>query len=198
METLINLLVVTKPMAESIEQILAKEPHITRIESPEQWQFPNIDYSLWASAKRKNVKECIEIFQDFLRGPYIVDDFESSHNERRQWRSDMSQKYVWFHDYYNTNALRGGDHWIRYLLLRDIVLEGYCGKQKKLKQYIQHVRDCIPEKYDSKSSEEKVRFVKEYKQRLYGVLQFISEDKTLPQRILDYVSGFIGRFRNCI
>jgi hypothetical protein len=73
------------------------------------------------------------------------------------------------------------------------IQKGYRGNATKLKEMVQEIedlqhkefcsgKDYYHREYDLKTAEEKVKFVKECKQKVYDIILFISEDETPFQR----------------
>ena len=72
---------------ESIEEILSADPHVIEVIPGEEWDFPEIDYSLF-DPEAKLVQRSIEYLQEALSSHYILDDF-TDHWERRGWKQQM-------------------------------------------------------------------------------------------------------------
>lgn len=160
----------------SMREILEKEEHIVEIIPGENWEFHDIDYSSF------EVDDYfLEILQDFLKGPYIVDDFDN-HRERMKWRKEMESKYKEFADYYRTNSLKyqsvikitDSDGSVLNYLFK----EPYTGEEKEnmesLKNKITDLYISLNE-YDALGSiEKKIEYVKTLKERAYEFLEFLS------------------------
>jgi len=182
-------------MEKSNVDILRDEPHIVRIEEPEEWSFHPISLKLWKRDNRKNVEEVIQLLQEYLGMYYIVDDFEN-HSERRRWRASMKQKYDWFYDLYQgKNALGGNFVSVMQLHIAHFRTD-YRGDVEGLKQLINNVAKFKDRGYDELPTEEKVKFVKDYKRQIYAVLDFLSKDSPpYPKGVLQSIRG-LGRFVN--
>ena len=159
-----------------IERIVLSDPHIKRILPGEEWNIPKIDLALWSGHWSQRKNKDLRYLTDFLGMPYIIDDFETDHEARGQWRSELNSKYGDFWEYVKRDALRGniiyGSKRVLYFHL------GYVGTNS---DELRHRSSQIPmlgPDYGTWSTERKVKAVRELKVELYGFLKFLSEQSS--------------------
>ena len=156
-----------------IERIVLSDPHIKRIVPAEEWDVPKIDLALWSERWRQRKDKDLRYLTDFLRMPYIIDNFETDHTARRQWRSELSSKYRGSLKYVRRDALRGNT--ISGLNSVSNFNLGYTGTNPNEIRHESSQMAMPGSDYMTWSTERKIKFVSELKVKLYGFLQFLSE-----------------------
>lgn len=163
---------------QSIEEIVRADPHIINIIPSEYSSFPFIMDDLW-NDERKIADRLIKMVQTYLLLPYIVDDFESKHRERRVWRLEREKEHQGFEEYYSKNALK----WNKYAAAQTaigLLLTVYAGPNKEqaaaYKTFFQEKSD---EDYNKKTTREKVVWIMEKKRQMYAMLEFLSQETKL-------------------
>jgi len=163
------------PSAETIEDLLRKDSHIESIiydiEWSNGWRAPEINPSLW----NDNKKELLDCFIDYVKSPYITDNFQN-HPDRRAWKRDKASDQD-FLKYYLRNALRIGR-------LAQIS-KNICGLVRAYKgtnpsefkevasKAIMIGNISLPD-YDAKSTEEKIEYARAMKKEVIKILTFLS------------------------
>ena len=160
-----------------IEELLLKDSHIVAIHHADDYDIPEINIALWSSEDRESCKIFLNGCIEYLNSPCIEDDFGSNHDARRAWKTDSSRpKKV--KEYYSKNALK----YNKFVNISDALYEllrRYDGTNKrKFERLDSAVRKEIPaskDEYDMLATQQKIGVVKNVKDRLYDVLQFLSE-----------------------
>ncbi len=165
----------------SIERLL-KDEHILKFEPAEKWQSFKINPKLF----RRNqdfIEMCAESAFEFLRAPYIIDDFKD-HLERSKWKYETSEKYgPAALQFLQENALRGQN----YMCVNSCLIykeEDYVGNNSKR---FNQLRAELSETYGMLVREERastpIELVKNLKQKTYAWLKFLSEQRVIGGRI---------------
>ena len=156
-----------------IERIVLSDPHIKRIVPAEEWAVPKIDLALWSERWRQRKDNDLRYLIDFLRMPYIIDDFETDHTARTEWRSELNSKYKGSLKYVLRDALRGNT--IGQLnRVRNFNL-GYVGTNPDKLRHESSQIQMLRSDYMTWSTETKIEALHEIKNKLYGFLKFLSE-----------------------
>lgn len=185
-------------MVKPIEEILKQDPHIKAIHPAEEWDIPEIDYSLFKKENREIQREAIKRLKDYLNGPYIVDDF-ADHGQRRDWKGQLKETYTGFYDYYKNNAIKiNSVHAVRSAMniLRDDYKDENPQEFQMLTEKVINMTFINFEQYDSKSNQEKIEFAKQVKAEVYKVLKFLSKPKIVPQKEFESLEDFIEGQKN--
>ncbi|MBI5073422.1 hypothetical protein HZA99_06415 [Candidatus Woesearchaeota archaeon] len=160
---------------QSIEEIVRADSHVVEIIPSEYNWFPPIMDGLW-KGERKTAEKLIKMIQTYLLLPYIVDDFESDHRERRIWRIEGEKRHHGFEECYSKNALK----WNKYATTQtaiDLLLTLYTGPNKEqAAAYKTSFREKSDEEYNKKTTREKMQWVMEKKRQMYSLLEFLSEN----------------------
>jgi hypothetical protein len=178
-----------------MEKILLREEsdHIKEICWDEEYMndgaIPKIDLSLW---KGESKQEDIDFLINYVRGPYIIDDFKSSEHDskRKPYQMELFKKYDWFYDFSRLNVLRGN-------AISSVGIVAH-----RLKGYDEETTDYVgtePEKFESLRQklerfnrrefgakyreitdlEAQIRIAKDIKSYVCEFLQFLSKQEPL-------------------
>lgn len=165
-------------MVTDIEIILQKEPHVIFVEGSESWNFQKIDFSYFKEEDMHYVERAVLNMQNFLCGPYIVDDFKD-HAQRRVWKKQMCEKHdLPMNNYFSQNSLRLN---ILSGLVSSINLlnaaykcpniSEFSSKTSEITIFVDVLRD-----YDSLANEDKYGLVKLLKVNSYSILDFLKKN----------------------
>ena len=68
-----------------IEERLKADPHV-RIIPGEEWDFPEIDYSVFKEEEQGRARKAVSHLQEYLSMRYVIEEFDT-HADRRRWRN---------------------------------------------------------------------------------------------------------------
>ena len=170
-----------KVRAKELEDILLTHKHIIKIEHDPRWHIPDIDYSKFKPETTDISQGLVKILKKYLRSPYIEDDFEANHEDRREWRDRLEQQYEWFHDFYENNVLKYGNKCATLSLLFELIEPHYIASDtetfKELLKKADDLCNLDSLEYNQRSLQEKIGYIKQIKHAVYDVLDFLSYDK---------------------
>lgn len=169
-------------MQQTIEEIITSNPHVLQIIPAPSQPENSIDYTAFNPNAQPNIKRIINLLNNYLKAPCIVDDFQD-HRERRVWREEMRQQYGEdFQTYYNQNSLR-----INRITAISINLEFFFFedrqylKEKKETFYeltVNVINACPPKgSYDTNTTQEKLKIVDKIKHEIKALLDFLPKTK---------------------
>ncbi len=179
---------------ESIERILAADPHVTRIIPAEEWEEIPIDSTRLTPRGRREIEETLPLIYGVLRAPYIVDDFDSNggHAERRRWKAEIIAAHPELprgalYEYMASNALKFNR--LCYLVAADTEMNvlgqliRYVAGEKRgeFSSAVSRLQEMglTREEYDSHPAGGKLEYVREVKRRVYDA---ISTLRAAPER----------------
>ena len=160
----------------TIEELLRQETCIVEIrtENFTPLDLTNIPYEQHFQQDNE-VKEAVRDIYNFIQLPWIIGTFENRHNERRDWRTKMGEKYGdagrWLnHD----NCLRGNKVQGLYsnLLFLDCLVLPSSPFKKPLQQLAIDATELWTN-YKKLDTSEKVVIVENLKARIYKLLSVL-------------------------
>lgn len=162
-----------------IEKILLQDPHVIRIEPAEEWEFHNINCSIFKN-HQEIVKSYLCSLQNFLKRPYIIDDF-TKHPMREKWRYiEVPQKYDRrVSEYLKHNALRWKNMLAAFHCIDVINKDNYCGTNT---EQFQKILDELKEACRTvglQTDVTPIEVVKSLKQKVYSLMEFLSNQSPL-------------------
>tara|TARA_Y100000310_G_scaffold317192_1_gene369779 strand:+ start:514 stop:1023 length:510 start_codon:yes stop_codon:yes gene_type:complete len=163
-------------MGESIEDLLRSDPHVVSIESEGTWNYKEVNPFLFKE-RTDWAKDYIEDLWRFLDRPYIVDDF-GDHAIRTKWKHiDVKELYGQDAvDFLQSNALRTMNYaFVNGCLIDVINIDNYCGTNPDgFEDSVSKVRSSCDKLIDDKSDSTPIELVKDFKQDIYNLLDFLS------------------------
>jgi len=154
-----------------IEALLLKDPHIVAIHRFEHEEFPEIDYSMWKSPAK--AERAVGYLQDYIDTIAIEDDFGNDHDARQLWRKEIGKNEI-LREVILNNSLKGNTLFTPIIHVENLI-EKYIGPGRdELKTRYENLFEYVSD-YGSKSFDEKLSTVTTLKQRVYGILQYLSE-----------------------
>lgn len=158
-----------------IEDLLKENPHVVDIHYYVHSGFPDIDTSLWRS-EQKAQRE-IGYLQDYIDALCIEDDFGTDHSARRAWRDEIGKNKV-IRSFLKNDPLRVNNFDSIYYHVKEL-LRGYKGQNRDQFQNLKEpMFDDFPDNYGELSFQGKLSAVNRTKERVYGILQFLSEQSS--------------------
>lgn len=151
-----------------------------RIKSVEwdSWYESKFNSSLFATNGEDKARDVFAVgLQNFVNSPYIIDDFKD-HSKRREWYYQNVDKFDReFKTAFKDNALKFNKFCQTKGILERYFENYYVGKEKekfidlisKVKEM--HIRSS--DKYDEKNIGEKRAYIKEFKNRVINLLDFL-------------------------
>lgn len=161
-------------MTQTLEELATKYPQqITQIIPGEQWEFPQINYELFSQEERASTREFVEGLQEIMSYPYVVDSFPE-HNARRVWRDRLDQRE---RELVERNSLRINATIQGIKGSVEIIQLAYQCTDERVKQKAEEIDRAteIRGKYDTFTTEEKIRYVRNLKQKVYEFLECLAQ-----------------------
>ena len=177
----------------SIEELLDADEHICHIILSEEWDFPEIDYSLIGIDPERAERILVTPLKKLLAYPHIVDDFEgvSGDREREKWVENFAktaEKEGHYFDkvmnHLSENSLRRhklSGIMVQAWTLRDLYQGEDTAQLDQLSQEISSYLEEIRHAYIHRPNQEKDQIAVEIKQLAYQVLQFLSKPESLSE-----------------
>jgi hypothetical protein len=177
-------------MDKSIEELLRNDPNIILVEQTEEWEIPEVDYTLFDEEEIEYVKGAIGNVMNILSRDYVIDIFVC-HNYRREWLHDFKDKHGISTDQYeqiHQSALRINIIGSLFNTLR-LIKESYTGSNPdKINELVndvldrQHIINVLgfnesgysERVLDQLEPMEKYHYAKDLKQKSFKFLQAIS------------------------
>lgn len=164
---------------ENIERLLLEEPCVTKFVK-EEWDLPQIDFSLWKEGFRSKAEKYYNKVVSYLDSSYVEDSF-TDHNSRRDWRKEMYAKHDWFHDFYSKHPFRNNRINVVMESARMLRLD-YIGENRdELMNLIEQItRTMIDgEYYTLMTIDQKQDYVSDLKEGLNDILEFLGNQSEL-------------------
>jgi len=171
----------------SIEDLL-KYPHIVAIQQAEKWTPVYIDYSHFKDSASK----IVDTIQGFISSPYIVDDFETDHAARRQFRSSLDENAM---ELFNSNPLRV-NNWRHVSFMMEILASDYQGRYKSEYREMARREPAGAAEYHVLSTAEKIDYVRQWKHLAYAMISFVPIQKRGLKLFAAKAQSSFERIRN--
>ena len=159
---------------EEIIKTLENYPHVVDILPAEDWDFPEVNYSLF-NPEYKSLNKNIDCLKLLLNRRYILDDLDN-HTQRDKWLrkigTDLGQAYYDFAKL--GNSLDSGLP----LDILDIITrlkKHYIGTNPKFHGQVGRLYRLHHENYDQIPEKEKLPYIQRFKQETFALLQTIAQ-----------------------